>query len=76
MRGSTAGIANVYIDGVFKEQIVLHADTASYNVIVWSTGVLAPGNHSVRIERDSASGAGRYLTLDAVDIWGAIRTAS
>ena len=41
---------------------------------VWSTGTLAHGAHKVTIVRSSSSPAGKYLTLDAVDIWGTIRS--
>ena len=73
MKGTTTGIAVVYLDGVKKTTINLAASTASYLVNVWSTGTLARGRHQVRIVLDSSSPAGKYLTLDAVDIWGTIR---
>ena len=51
------------------------AAAAGYQVPVWSTGDLgAPGVHNVRIERyvyPNGTGSTKYLTLDAVDIWGA-----
>ena len=54
--------------------IVLNATSATYQNLVWSTGPLAPGVHTVKIERDdAASGAGLYINLDAVDIWGTIQ---
>ena len=52
--------------------INLAASTATYQVNVWSTGDLPSGNHFVRIVRNSGSAAGKYVTLDAVDIAGTI----
>lgn len=46
--------------------------TRTSMVNVWSTGSLARGSHRVRIVLSSSSPAGKYLTLDAVDIWGTI----
>ena len=74
MKGTTTGIADVYVDGEKAATIDLAAASASYNVMVWSTGTRPNGNHSVQIVRSSDSGSGKYLTMDAVDIWGTIRT--
>jgi hypothetical protein len=72
MKGTTAGSADVYLDGVKKATINLAASTASYRVKVWSTGTLAYGNHKVQIVRSASSAAGKYLTLDAVNVVGSI----
>ncbi len=74
MKGTTTGLANVYLDGVKKASINLAATAATYVVNVWSTGTLPRGSHRVTIVLSSSSPAGKYLTLDAVDIWGTIRT--
>ena len=74
MKGTTAGTADVYLDGVKKATINLAASTPSYRVKVWSSGTLAYGNHKVQIVRSPSSAAGRYLTLDAVDVVGSIST--
>jgi SpoIID/LytB domain protein len=75
MKGTTAGVADVYLDGDKVATIDLNAATATYDLPVWSTGTLSEGDHTVRIVRNLDSGTGGYLTLDAVDIWGAMRTA-
>ena len=75
MKGTTTGTADVYVDGVFDATVVLAASTATYQVNVWSTGTLSNGAHHVDIVRNSGSGVGKYLTLDAVEIWGTIATA-
>ena len=72
MKGTTAGIADVYLDGVKKATINLGASTASYRVKVWSTGTLAHGNHKVEIIRSTSNVAGKFMTLDAVDVTGSI----
>ena len=72
MKGTTTGIADVYLDGAKVTTINLATSTAAYQVNVWSSGDLPSGNHVVRIVRSSASASGKYVTLDAVDIRGAI----
>ena len=74
MRGTTTGIAVVYLDEVKKTTINLTATAPTYAVKVWSTGALASGKHQVRIVLSPSSAAGKYVTLDAVDVWGTIRT--
>jgi beta-N-acetylhexosaminidase len=76
MKGTTTGSADVYVDGVLKTTVDLSAAAASYQVDVWSTGSLESGPHYVQIVRDPASASGKYLTLDAVDIWGTIDTSA
>jgi hypothetical protein len=52
--------------------INLAASPAVYQQNVWTTGPLTDGLHSVKIVRSPASAAGKFLTLDAVDIYGTI----
>ena len=75
MEGTTTGLADVYVDGVLVTltPIDLHSAAAAYQVRVWTTGTLSNTTHVVRIARDAGSATGRYLTLDAVDIWGTIQ---
>jgi len=72
MKGTTLGIVDIYLDGVKKATLDLDAEMARYQANIWSTRDLTSGTHTVRIVRNSASAAGKFLTLDAVDIWGAI----
>ena len=74
MRGATAGIADVYLDGVKVATVDLCAANAAHNLVVWSSGNLVGGNHTVRIERNSSSPGTAYLVLDAIDVWGTIGT--
>ena len=73
MKGLTTGVADVYLDGAKKATINLAASAAAYQVMLWSTGTLADGDHTVKIVRSSSSASRKYLTLDAVDIWGTIK---
>jgi hypothetical protein len=73
MKGLTTGVADVYLDGVKKATINLAASAATYQVRVWSTGTLAYGQHTVKLVRSKSSATGKYLTLDAVDIWGTMQ---
>jgi IPT/TIG domain/Carboxypeptidase regulatory-like domain len=71
MKGSTTGKVDVYLDGKFKQTVDLAGGaTASYNVMVWSTGDLTNGRHSVRLVRSTSNTSTKYMTLDAVDIYG------
>ena len=74
MKGTTTGKADVYVDGVkvTPEPVNLAAPTATYQVPVFTTGTLSNGSHNVKIERSAASAAGKYLTLDAVEVYGTI----
>jgi DMSO/TMAO reductase YedYZ molybdopterin-dependent catalytic subunit len=74
VKGHTPGVADVYLDGVKQATIDLAAPASTYQVNVWSTGTLPEGDHMVEIVRSSSSTPGEYLTLDAVDIWGTMRT--
>jgi alkaline phosphatase isozyme conversion protein len=74
MKGTSTGMADVYLDGAKAATIDLAAAVATYKVNVWSSGTLPSGAHTVRIERNSGSASGKYLTLDAIDIWGTIRS--
>jgi N-acetylmuramoyl-L-alanine amidase len=72
MKGTTTGLADVYLDDEFVKKIDLRNPTAIYQQNVWSTGDLTDGVHSVRIVRNSASAAGTFLTIDAVDLAGSL----
>ncbi len=70
VKGLTPGVADVYLDGVKQATIDLAAPVSTYQVNAWSTGTLPEGDHMVEIVRSSSSAPGKYLTLDALDIWG------
>ncbi len=75
MKGTTTGIADIYLDGeIVVEGLSLYASPATYQTLIWSTGTLASGVHTIRIVRSDTSATGKFLTLDAVEIWGSIRS--
>ena len=74
-KGTTTGIADVYLDGVKKATIDLASLSAAYNMKVWSTGNLPSSQHVVKIVRSSASASTEYLTLDAVEVLGVLTSA-
>ncbi len=70
LKGPSAGIADVYLDGTKVATVNLYASSATYQFKAWTSGTLAYGAHTVRIVRSASSAKTRYLPLDAVDIWG------
>ena len=76
VKGFTPGVADVYLDGLKEATIDLAASASSYQVGVWSTGTLPEGDHMVEIVRSASSGEGEYLTVDALDVWGTVKTGT
>ena len=76
MKGTTTGLVDVYLDSTTTKTttINLTATKASHQVILWTSPTLANGSHYLRLVRSSSSGIGKFMTLDAVDIWGTITT--
>ena len=72
MKGTTTGVADVYLDGAFVKTINLANSVAIYQQDVWSTGTLPSGVHTVRIVRNASSASGKYITVDAVDVAGTL----
>jgi hypothetical protein len=71
-KGTTTGWVEVYLDGDLKATLDLGASTAAGNQLIWSSGTIGNTTHTLVIKRSATSLATEYLTLDAVDIWGAI----
>jgi hypothetical protein len=72
MKGTTTGKADVYLDDVFKTTVDLAASAATYKVNVWSTGTIAAGVHKFSIVWNTGNAAGKYITLDRVDVLGSL----
>ena len=72
MKGTTTGVADVYLDDVLTATVDLGNAAAAYQQDVWSTGTISAGDHKIKIVRNAGSAPGRYLTIDAVDVLGAI----
>jgi hypothetical protein len=65
-----SGIANVYVDGVFKATVDTYSNTGKYQVIQYTITGLAPGNHTLKIQgtgQHSASGLSSWAWVDAFD---------
>ncbi len=75
MTGTTTGVVDLYLDGEKKATIDMTATTATYKVMLWSTGNISDGAHYVQLKRSGTSAAGKFITLDSVDIWGTIQSA-
>ena len=73
MKGTTTGLMDVYLDGTLETTIKTAATTAVYQQDLYTTGDLTQGTHTVKIVRNGTSASGKYITLDAVDIWGTIQ---
>ena len=71
--GTTLGKGDVYLDGALQGTINLAATAVAYQKKVWSTGFLVPGIHTVVIKRNTTSAAGKYISLDRADVWGALQ---
>jgi hypothetical protein len=70
MKGTTLGLVDIYLDGTRMATYNLNASVATYQVIIWSSGNLVPGTHTLKIVRNSVSSTGKFITIDSVDIWG------
>lgn len=66
-KSSAGGLANVYIDGVFVEQVLLRESypVEGYQKTVFRRDGLAPGPHTLTIE---VAADGPYVVIDAFDV--------
>ncbi len=71
--GTTLAKADVSLDGVSKGTINLAATAVAYQQNVWNTGFLAPGVHTVVIKWNTTNAAGKYISIDRADVWGALQ---
>jgi N-acetylmuramoyl-L-alanine amidase len=78
-KSPVCGIASVNVDGGTAQTVDLFSATESWQQNVWSTGTLAPGDHTVTIEclgsKNEASG-GTDIGVDAFDVMGKLTQAS
>jgi len=72
-KGTTLGNALVSLDGAPAKRISLAASAVVYQQNVWNTGMLSPGQHTVTISRDTNNIAGKYISVDAVDVLGSLK---
>jgi hypothetical protein len=71
-KGTTLGKAKVSLDGGTAVTVNLAAAAVAYQQRVWNTGILAAGSHTVKITWDTSNTAGKYISLDAVDLVGTL----
>jgi uncharacterized protein YkwD len=73
-KGTTLGKAYVSLDGATAQLIDLSATAVAYQQSVWNTGVVASGTHTVKIWWYPSNVAGKYISVDAFDVAGALVT--
>ena len=71
-KGTTLGTANISVDGGPATPVNLASATTQYQQNVFTTGALAPGLHTVKITYSTSNAAGKYISLDAVDVLGTL----
>jgi hypothetical protein len=72
MKGTTTGLADVYLNDVYQTTVDLSSATAVYRQNVYTTGDLPAGTYTVRIVRSPSAATGDFITIDAVDITGTL----
>lgn len=79
MTGPKMGIAAVSVDGGPPVDVSLYSATTRFQQVVYSTGQLPPGQHTVLVEwtgRADVAAGGSALSLDAVLVTGALTQAT
>jgi hypothetical protein len=72
-KAATYGVAKVTVDGTRTYTVNLFSATTTWKQMVFNTGILASGAHTVKIEWTGTKGistGNSYIGLDAVDIAG------
>ncbi len=72
MKGTTTGLADVYLDDVYQTTVDLSNPTAVYQQTVYSTADLPAGTYTVKIVLNEGAATGDFITVDAVDISGTL----
>jgi hypothetical protein len=70
-RGHNTGIARVYVDGLDAGYVDLYEPTYQYQDLIFDTGVLPAGNHTVQLVwtgTRNASSSGTYIDVDGVSV--------
>jgi SpoIID/LytB domain protein len=70
--GTTLGKALVSVDGGTAASVNLAATSAKDQQYVWNTGILASGSHTVKISWDPSNTAGKYISIDAIEVVGSL----
>jgi hypothetical protein len=72
-KGTTLSKADFSVDGGPVTTINLAASAVAYQKNVYSTGFLAPGVHTVVIKWNPTNAAGKFISIDRADVWGALQ---
>ena len=70
--GTTLSKAYVSLDGGAAQSVDLARSAVAYQQKVWTTGTLPSGKHTVKIWRNPSDAAGKYISVDAVDVTGTL----
>ena len=70
--GTTLSKAYVSLDGGPAYSVDLARSAVAYQQRVWTTGTLPSGRHTVKIWRNPSDVAGKYVSVDAVDVIGTL----
>jgi hypothetical protein len=70
--GTTLSKAYVSLDGRTAVSVNLARTAVAYQQKVWNTGTLASGKHTVKIWWDPSNATGKYISIDAFDLLGAL----
>jgi len=73
-KGPSYGLAKVTLDGTTETIVDLYAASLAYKQVVWSSGAVTNGPHTVRIEclGQKGLGSGNGVTVDALDVVGTL----
>jgi SpoIID/LytB domain protein len=71
-RGTTLGKALVSLDGGTAQSVDLARTSVQYQQNVWNTGMLTLGSHTVAISWDPSNAAGKFISVDAIDLVGSL----
>jgi len=72
-KGTTLGKAYVSLDNGTAKSVNLAASAVAYQQRVWNTGLLSSGVHTVKIWWESGKAAGKYISVDAIDLLGTLQ---
>ena len=78
-RGVTMGLAYVSVDGGSPVLVDLYSPSVLRQQVVWSTGALESGSHTVTITwmgQPSGAGGGTRVNIDALDVRGTLTQAA
>lgn len=71
-KGTTLGKVLVSLDGGAAKRVNLAAGSVAYQQKVWNTGLLTPGDHTVKIWWDPSNTVGKYISVDSVELVGTL----